>query len=109
MTRIFLTIILIVTLTIGCSAPVEEQIIEVIAKDFRFETVDSVPSGWNNFRFANTGHAEHFFFLVKMPDSISFDRYHREVTRSFDIAFDSLKAGWSKEAGIGLLVSLIPG
>jgi hypothetical protein len=54
------------------------------------------------------GHAEHFFLLNLLPDSISFETYHTQVTRPFEIVFDSIKAGKSKTDAITMLVEKIP-
>ncbi len=97
-----------VLLLFPCTSKKTVDIVEVTAKDFQFEVRDEIPSGWTTFKFNNTGHAPHFFLLNKLPDSISFDAYHMEVTKPFENVFDSLKAGKSKEEAIGLLVSMIP-
>lgn len=70
--------------------------------------VDSITSGWTTFRLKNMGHAEHFFLLDLLPDSISFDDYKTKVGRPFDMVFDSLKAGSSKADAINLLVQSVP-
>jgi len=95
-------------LLISCSNSSDKKIVEVKAQDFRFEVVDSIPSGWTTFQFKNMGHAEHFFLLNLLPDSISFETYHTQVTRPFDIVFDSLKAGKSKTEAITMLIEKIP-
>lgn len=92
----------------SCSTKDEEKVVEVTAKDFSFLVVDEIPSGWTTFNFNNSGHAPHFFLLNKIPDSISFEIYHKEVTKPFDIVFDSIKAGKSKEDAIAMLVGTIP-
>ena len=111
-TQKVLIIILLITIIMfffqSCSNSSNENVVEVTAKDFRFEMVDSIPSGWTSFRLKNIGHAEHFFLLSLLPDSITFEDYLSEVSRPFDIVFDSLKAGSSKEDAINLLVQSIP-
>ncbi len=102
-------LVVVCTLLVSCSPSSDEKIVEVIAKDFKFEVVDSIQSGWTTFKFINTGHAEHFFLLNLLPDSISYETYHEQVSKPFEIVFDSLKAGKSKEEAIGLLIELIPG
>lgn len=101
--------LMILSLIISCDTSSDENVVEVIARDFRFEVADEIPSGWTTFQFRNIGHAEHFFLLNLLPDTISFQKYHSEVTRPFEIVFDSLKAGYSKEDAITMLVELIPG
>jgi len=104
----FLFTLIALVLVFSCSKTKDETIVEVIARDFNFIVQDSIPSGWTTFRFNNTGHAEHFFSLNLLPDSITFTDYHNDVAVSFDIVFDSLKAGKSKEEATGMLVNLLP-
>ena len=101
-------------LLFACTPPAAKQtstnenIVEVIAKDYTFELPVSILSGWTTFRLHNTGHCEHFFLLNILPDSISYPRYIQSVTRPFDVVFDSLKAGMSQEKAGALLGSVLP-
>jgi len=101
----FITLVILYS----CDTSTNDNKVEVIARDFSFEVVDEIPSGWTTFQFKNIGHAEHFFLLNLLPDTISFETYHTEVTRPFDIVFDSLKAGKSKADAITMLIEMIPG
>ena len=105
---ISLVFTLVSVLLLSCGDSSNQDVVDVTAKDFRFEMGDSIPSGWTTFRLKNLGHAEHFFLLNQLPDSVSFEKYKNEVSRPFDIVFDSLKAGKSKEEAITLLVQTIP-
>ena len=105
---IILTFIAIVILY-SCDTSTSDNVVKVIARDFNFEMVDEIQSGWTTFQFENLGHAEHFFLLNLLPDTISFETYHNDVTRPFDVVFDSLKAGKSKAEAIGMLIEMIPG
>jgi hypothetical protein len=104
----FIISFVLAILLISCSNSPDKNLVEVKAQDFRFEIVDSIPSGWTTFQFKNMGHAEHFFLLNLLPDSISFETYHTQVTRPFEIVFDSIKAGKSKTDAITMLVEKIP-
>lgn len=103
-----LFLMLIIVLFVSCASEPEENVVDVIARDFKFVVDDSIPSGWTTFQFTNEGHTEHFFLLNKLPDSITYDRYHTEVTKPFEAVFDSIKAGKTKEEAVGLLISMIP-
>ncbi len=102
------TFIAIVILN-SCNTSTNDNVVKVIARDFNFEVVDEIQSGWTTFQFENRGQVEHFFLLNLLPDTISFETYHDEVTRPFEIVFDSLKAGKSKTDAIGMLIEMIPG
>ena len=70
-----------------------DNIIEVVARDFTF-TVDSIiPSGWSTFKMKNTGTMEHFFFLTKLPDSITFNDYIIGVGAAFGKTWNAYKDG----------------
>jgi len=97
-----------IIMSVSCSKSPQQNVVDVTARDFKFEVADPIPSGWTTFRFHNTGKVEHFFYLTLLPDSISFDRYHNGVTKPFVEVFDSLKAGVSKNAAIGLLGKRLP-
>lgn len=88
---------------------VTENIIEVIAKDFTF-TVDSViPSGWSTFRMKNIGVMEHFFFMTKLPDSITFDDYVSGVGAAFGKSWNAYKNGEVDKTGAyGILGANLP-
>jgi hypothetical protein len=103
-----LTFIAIVILY-SCNTSTNDNVVKVIARDFNFEVVDEIQSGWTTFQFENRGQVEHFFLLNLLPDTISFETYHNEATRPFEIVFDSLKAGKSKTDAIGMLIEMIPG
>lgn len=93
----------------SCDTSTNDNVVEVIARDFNFEVVDEIQSGWTTFQFENIGHTEHFFLLNLLPDTISFETYHNEASRPFEVVFDSLKAGKSKAEAIGMLIEMIPG
>ena len=100
----FITILIISS----CNTSKDKNVVEVIARDFTFEVVKEIPSGWTTFRFKNLGHAEHFFLLNLLPDNISFLTYYKQVTKPFDVVFDSIKAGISKAEAGAMLVEMIP-
>jgi len=40
----------------------QKGVINVVAKDFKFEVNDTIPSGWLTFNLKNAGKMDHFFF-----------------------------------------------
>jgi hypothetical protein len=85
------------------------NVIEVIAKDFIF-TVDSViPSGWSTFKMKNVGLMEHFFFMTKLPDTITFDDYVNQVGMAFGKSWNAYKDGQvDKNGAYGILGANLP-
>jgi len=86
-----------------------DNVIEVIAKDFTF-TVDSIiPSGWSTFRMKNTGMMEHFFFMTKLPDSITFNDYITGVGAAFGKTWNAYKnSEVDKNGAYGILGANLP-
>ncbi len=85
-----------------------ENIVKVIAKDFKFQVDDEIKSGWTTFQFENKGHAVHFFLFNRIPDTIPYSAYHEKVSIPFQIVFDSIKAGTSKADAGAMLGEMIP-
>lgn len=106
---IYLCVFILATIFLSSCKPTEDKdVVTVTARDFSFESVNEIPSGWTTFKFKNMGHAEHFFLLSLLPDSISFNMYLEQVAKPFDSVYDSIKAGMSKSDAINLLVKLVP-
>lgn len=82
-------------------------LVEIVAKDFKFYMPDTLKSGWNTIDFDNQGHAEHFYFLNKVPESISLDQYLKSVTQPFQVVLDSLNHHTTKEKAVQMLGELI--
>ena len=85
-----------------------ENIVKVIAKDFKFQVDDEIKSGWTTFQFENKGHAVHFFLFNRIPDTIPYSVYHEKVSIPFQIVFDSIKEGTSKADAGAMLGEMIP-
>ncbi len=65
-----------------------ENIVKVLAKDFKFQVDDEIRSGWTTFQFENKGHAVHFFLFNRLPDTILYSLYHEKVSMPFQIVFE---------------------
>lgn len=104
----FVSCLLIIAFLSSCSTSPDQKVTKVVAKDFLFETENQIESGWNTFRFINMGHADHFFLLNKLPDTISYTQYRTEVGVPFETVLDSLLAGMSQKDAVGLLMELVP-
>jgi hypothetical protein len=107
-TNFFIIFVISLFILGSCDTQKEESVVEVVARDFNFVVADEISSGWKTFKFTNTGHAEHFFLLDLLPDSITFNQFITDVGHQFDKVFDSIKAGKSREEAIGMLVERIP-
>ena len=86
-----------------------DNIIDVVAKDFTFQVDSIIPSGWSTFRMKNTGMMEHFFFLTKLPDTITFNDYVYGVGAAFGKSWNAYKDGKVDKGGAyGILGANLP-
>lgn len=104
-----LTLLAILALTLTCckentekisEAPLEEvasPIIEITTRSMEFQTVDTISSGWNTFKYNNLSNETHFFLLDKYPDSVSIENTRREVLPVFDRGMDLINQGKPEE------------
>lgn len=74
-------------------SPSRAPVVEVTARDFAFEAPDEIASGWTTFRMTNAGAQEHFLYLYRLPDEVSFERYWQEVLVAFDSVWNEYAAG----------------
>jgi len=87
----------------------EINVVEVTARDFTFESADEIPSGWTTFRLKNAGTMHHFLLLNRLPDGISFEDYHENVTVPFEEVWEALRTGAKDRTGaLEMLVGLLP-
>lgn len=78
------------------SAQQEENprpVVEVTAKDFEFGAPAETRSGWTTIRFDNAGEQDHFVYVYRLPDSVSFSQYRKEVPVVFSDVYDRYASG----------------
>lgn len=71
----------------------EPGVVEVTAKDFEFEAPREIPSGWTTFRLVNEGEQDHFLYLYRIPDDVSFEEYRGTVVKTFSKVYSRYDAG----------------
>lgn len=69
------------------------SVLEVTAKDFEFEAPPETPSGWTKIRFTNEGEQDHFVYLYRLPDSVSFEQYRSDVPKVFSDIYSRYASG----------------
>lgn len=52
-------------------------------------SVDEIPSGWTTLRFENRAPVHHFVFASKVPEFVTLEQYHNEITLVFQNFMDS--------------------
>lgn len=71
----------------------EADVLEITAKDFEFEAPAEVPAGWTKIRLSNVGEQDHFAYIYRLPDSVSFDQYRQDVPTVFSDVYERYASG----------------
>ncbi len=79
--------------TAAAGGSYEAGTLEVVAKDFEFQAPREVPSGWTTVRLENDGEQDHFVYLYRLPDTVSFSQYQRQVPRVFSSVYNRYASG----------------
>jgi len=77
--------------------PEKESVIEISTDAMEFNTVDTITSGWNTFRYKNNSNETHFFLLEKYPEGKSIYNSKNEVFPVFDRGMDLINLGKTEE------------
>jgi hypothetical protein len=73
------------------------NVIEVITRSMEFQSVDTIPSGWNTFKYYNLSNETHFFLMDKYPEGKTIDDTIKEVGPPFANGMDLINQGKSEE------------
>lgn len=58
-------------------------LVEIVAEDYALDAPDVIASGWTTIRLRNDGEEVHMVFMGRLPESVSFERYERELQAEF--------------------------
>jgi len=75
----------------------KENVIEVITRDMDFQMPDTIPSGWNTFRYKNFSPQTHFLLIDKYPDGKTSEDAEKLVAPVFDSAMKLINEGKTEE------------
>lgn len=90
----------------GCETD-KNPVIEITTHNMEIATVDSIPSGWNTFRYQNLSHETHFIVFEKYPDGISAADTKADVFPVFDTGMTLINEGKTDE-GLAAFGNLPP-
>lgn len=76
----------------------EPNYIEIVTNAMDFQSVDTIPSGWNTFKYINKSTQAHFFLLDKYPDGKTIQNTIEEVGPPFDMGMAFIMEGKMDEA-----------
>jgi len=79
------------------SGLVKEHVINILTENMDFQMSDTIPSGWNTFRYKNASTQTHFFLIDKYPDGITMQNVIDEVGPPFDNGMKLLNEGKTEE------------
>ena len=80
--------LLTLALFVSCKTDKKEEkkdnVIEVVTNVMDFQMQDTLPSGWNTFKYINKSTEPHFFLLDKYPEGRKLEDTHRDIMPPFD-------------------------
>ena len=71
--------------------------IEIVTEVMDFQTVDTIPSGWNTFKYINNSAETHFFLFDKYPVGKTIEDMEKEVAPTFQKGMDLINEGKAEE------------
>lgn len=75
-----------------------ENVVEVVTNIMDFQTLDTIPSGWNTFKYINKSSEVHFLLIDKYPNGKTLEDTHRDVMPPFDKGMELIIEGNMEEA-----------
>ena len=103
----FLTIILLATFNcknekvtdanLESETETTSNIIDIVTYSMEFQMPDTIPSGWNTFKYNNMANETHFFRFVKLPEGITVENFINEADPVFEEGMDLINAGKPEE------------
>lgn len=79
------------------TVPEPENVINVITKSMEFICADTIPSGWNTFKYQNQSNETHFFLLDKYPEGKTEENAITEIAPVFGEGMDLINEGKPEE------------
>jgi hypothetical protein len=73
------------------------NVVDVVARGFSLEALDTLPSGWTTFRFRNESPLAHFVAVELLPDGKLLEDIDRDVIPVFQDAMDLINEGRTSE------------
>lgn len=112
MKNIIILLSIFILLLSGCSNNTDKNgpnVVEIVAKEYAFESPEKIPAGWTRFRMVNEGNEEHFMLINPLSEGVSIDaireggrfiqglhnQYDKDLITKEDI-YDSLSTAFGK-------------
>ncbi|WP_340075952.1 hypothetical protein [Leptobacterium sp. I13] len=81
----------------SCNPNKKDSTIEIITEVMDFQTADTIPSGWNTFKYINNSTETHFFLLDKYPEGKTIENAEKEIAPPFQNGMDLINEGKTEE------------
>ncbi|WP_297691468.1 hypothetical protein [uncultured Eudoraea sp.] len=78
-------------------AEAKENVIEIITENMDFQMPDTIPSGWNTFRYKNQSPQTHFFLVDKYPEGKTSEDAEKVIGPVFDSGMKLIMEGKTEE------------
>ena len=62
---------------------VKENVVDILTENMDFQMADTIPSGWDTFRYKNASPQTHFFLVDDYPEANTLDTVIARVVTSF--------------------------
>jgi len=73
------------------------NVIDIITRSMEFQSVDTIPSGWNTFKYENLSNETHFFLLDKYPEGKTAENAITDIAPVFEEGMDLINEGKAEE------------
>jgi len=73
------------------------NVVEIVARGFSLEALDTLPTGWTTFRFRNESPLAHFVVIERLPEGKSLEDSKSEVFPVFQDAMNLINEGRTSE------------
>ena len=75
----------------------EENVIEILTENMDFQIADTIPSGWNTFRYKNQSTQTHFVLIDKYPEGRGSEDAEKIIGPIFDQGMKLINEGKAEE------------
>ncbi len=75
----------------------EENVIEILTENMDFQIADTIPSGWNTFRYINQSTQTHFVLIDKYPEGRGSEDAEKIIGPIFDQGMKLINEGKAEE------------
>ncbi len=73
------------------------NVISVVTRSMDFQSLDTIPSGWNTFKYENLSNETHFFLLDKYPEGKTAENAISDIAPVFEKGMDLINEGKTEE------------